>query len=142
MRHRKQVCKLGRTSSHVRCMIANQLKDLIDGERIMTSVAKAKELRRHADRMITLAKKNNLASKREASARLMICYNNLDSKDRRAVREGNISCYNTDRRVVKKLFDELAPRFASRHGGYTRIIKGGKRVGDNAELCVIEYLSE
>ncbi|MCP5469694.1 MAG: 50S ribosomal protein L17 [Chlamydiales bacterium] len=141
MRHRKQICKLGRTSSHRRCLIANMLKDLIDRERIITSVAKAKELRRHADRIVTLAKKDTLASKREAKKRLMVRYNTLTSKERREVREGNTAAYNTDRRVIKKL-EGLASRFSSREGGYTRIIKKGKRVGDNADLCVIEYLSE
>lgn len=141
MRHRKQSCKLGRTTSHRRCLMANMLKDLIDKERIVTSVTKAKELRRHADRMITLAKKNTLASKRESISRLMIRYNTLTMKEQREAREGKTACYNTDRRVIKKL-DGLAERFAKREGGYTRIIKSGKRVGDNADLCVIEYLSE
>ena len=141
MRHRKHTFKLGRTSSHRRCLIANMLKDLIDQERIVTTVPKAKELRRHADRMITVAKKDTLASKRDASSRLMVRYNKLTSKERREVKEGNTECYNTDRRVIKKL-EALATRFANREGGYTRIIKKGKRVGDNADLCVIEYLSE
>ncbi|MCH9610429.1 MAG: 50S ribosomal protein L17 [Chlamydiales bacterium] len=141
MRHRKHTFKLGRTSSHRRCMVANMLKDLIYRERIVTSVPKAKELRRHADRMITLAKKKTLASKREAMGRLMVRFNKLNSKEQRAAKEGDTSSYNTDRKVMGKL-DELADRFASRPGGYTRIIHKGKRVGDNADLCVIEYLSE
>ena len=118
MRHRKRSLKLGRTSSHNRCMIANMLKSLIEEERIVTTVAKAKELRRHADRMITLAKKNTLASRRNAVSKLM------------------------DRRVLSKLFDTLGPRFENRGGGYTRIIKGGVRIGDNAQTCVLEFLSE
>ena len=141
MRHRKHIFKLGRTSSHRRSMIANMLKDLVYRERIVTSIPKAKELRRHADRMITLAKKGTLASKRDVISRLQIRYNKLTSKDRRAVKEGNISSYNTDRQVMNKL-EALASRFAIREGGYTRIIRKGKRVGDGADLCVIEYLSE
>lgn len=141
MRHRVHTFKLGRTSSHRRCLIANMLKDLIYCERIVTSVPKAKELRRHADRMITIAKKKTLASKREAIGRLMVRYNKLNSKERRAAKEGNLESYNTDRKVINKL-DELADRFATREGGYTRIIRKGKRVGDNADLCVIEFLSE
>ena len=141
MRHRKHIFKLGRTSSHRRCLVANMLKDLIDRGRIVTSVPKAKELRRHADRMITLAKKNTLASKREAKGRLMLRFNSLTSKERRSVKEGDLSAYNTDRRVLSRL-EELASRFESREGGYTRIIRKGKRVGDNADLCVIEYLAD
>ncbi len=141
MRHRKHTFKVGRTCSHRRCLIANMLKDLIYRERIVTSVTKAKELRRHADRMITLAKKETLAGKREAVARLMVRYNTLTPKEKRAVKEGNTESYNTDRKVIGKL-EELATRFSQREGGYTRIIHKGKRVGDNADLCVIEYLSE
>lgn len=141
MRHRKHTFKLGRSSSHRRCLIANMLKDLIDRERIVTSVAKAKELRRHADKMVTLAKKQTLASKRELVSRLMVRYNQLTSKERRQVKEGNLGSYNTDRRVMGKL-DQLADRFSRREGGYTRIIRMGKRVGDNADMCVIEYLAD
>ncbi len=142
MRHRKRSLKLGRTTSHNRCMLANMLKSLIEEERIVTTVAKAKELRRHAERMITLAKKNTLASRRDVTGKLMVRYNPLTSKEQRQAKEGNTSVYNTDRRVVSKLFDTLGPRFDNRSGGYTRIIRGGNRVGDNAQTCVLEYLSE
>lgn len=142
MRHRKRNLKLGRTSSHNRCMIANMLKSLIEEERIVTTVAKAKELRRHADRMITYAKKNTLASRRHAIAKLMVRYNTLTSKEMRQAKEGNTSVYNMDRRVILKLFDTLGPRFESREGGYTRIIRAANRAGDNAQTCVLEYLSE
>ena len=142
MRHRKHTFKLGRTSSHNRCMISNMLKSLIHHEKIKTTVAKAKELRRHADKMITLAKKNTLASRRQAISQLMVQFNALDEKQRRQARAGNTSCYNTDRLVIAKLFDALGPRFANRNGGYTRIVRMANRIGDNAETCLIEYLSE
>lgn len=142
MRHRKRNLKLGRTSSHNRCMIANMLKSLIDEERIVTTVAKAKELRRHADRMVTFAKKNTLASRRNAIGKLMVRYNALTTKQARQAKEGDTSAYNIDRRVMSKLFETLGPRFANRDGGYTRIIRGGNRVGDNAQTCVLEFLSE
>ncbi|MBA2728098.1 MAG: 50S ribosomal protein L17 [Parachlamydiaceae bacterium] len=140
MRHRKDTCKLNRTTSHRRCMFANMLKSLIDLGRIETTVPKAKALRRYADKMITLAKKNTLAARRDAIAQLMIRYNTLTSKEDRAARAGDTSSYNTDRRVIDKLFDTLGVRFTDRNGGYTRIIKSRNRVGDNAQTCIIEYL--
>ncbi len=139
MRHRKGRAKLGRTGSHKRCLIANMLKSLVEQERILTTAAKAKELRRYADRLITLAKKNTLASRRAAIAKLMIRYNCLSSKQARG---GNTAHYNNDRKVIGKLFETLGPRFIDRQGGYTRLIKGTARVGDNAETCIIEFLSE
>ncbi len=142
MRHRKNTVKLGRTSSHNRCMFSNMLKSLIHEERLVTTVAKAKELRRHADRMITLAKKNTLASRRQAIAKLMIRYNTLDSKQARRAKGDKKDAYNVDRQVISKLFDALGPRFATRQGGYTRIVRMENRVGDNAPTCLIEYLSE
>ncbi len=142
MRHLKNTCKLNRTTSHRRCMFANMLKSLIDNERIETTVPKAKALRSHADKMITLAKKQTLAARRQAIADLMIRYNTLSPKEARAAKGGDTSAYNTDRRVIDKLFATLGTRFAERKGGYTRIIKGKRRVGDNAQLCYIEYLSE
>ncbi|PJD96498.1 MAG: 50S ribosomal protein L17 [Parachlamydia sp.] len=140
MRHKKDTCKLGRTTSHRRGMFANMLKSLITNERITTTVAKAKALRRYADKMVTLAKKNTLASRRRAIAELMIRFNPLTAKEERAARQGNTSSYNDDRLVVEKLFGDLGARFETREGGYTRIVKGKRRVGDNAQTCVIEYL--
>lgn len=121
-------------------MFANMLKSLIDNERIETTVPKAKALRRYADRMVTLAKKNTLASRRQAIAELMIRYNALTPKEAREAKQGNTHMYNADRRVIDKLFD-LGTRFATREGGYTRIVKGARRVGDNAQKCIIEYLA-
>ncbi len=140
MRHGKDTFKIGRTASHRRCLMANMLKSLIEHERIETTVRKAKELRRHADQMVTLAKKNTLASRRLAIAEMMITYNTLTSKEARQVKAGDTSAYNSDRKVIGKLFDVLGARFATRNGGYTRIIKKDQRVGDNAPTCFIEYL--
>lgn len=142
MRHLKNTCKLNRTTSHRRCMFANMLKALIVHGRIETTVAKAKALRRHADRMITLAKKNTLASRRSAISEMMIRFNRLTPKEERSVRNGDASAYNDDRVVISKLFDELGTRFATRNGGYTRIIRSSRRVGDNAQTCIIEYLAD
>jgi len=123
-------------------MFANMLKSLIEHGRIQTTVAKAKILRRYADQMITLAKQNTLASRRRAIADLMISFNRLTPKEARQTKENKFNAYNTDRRVINKLFDELGPRFTQRQGGYTRIIKGGHRIGDNAQVCLIEYLAD
>ncbi len=143
MRHGKHTFKIGRTSSHRRCMLANMLKSLIEHGRIETTVTKAKELRRHADRMITLAKENTLASRRQAIADLMICFNTLTSKEMRKAKTGKTSeIYNIDRVVVGKLFGELSQRFAERKGGYTRIVRLGQRAGDNAPSCILEYLAQ
>lgn len=143
MRHRKKSCKLGRTTSHRRCLFANMLKSLIQHERIVTTPAKAKELRRFADKIVTLAKNDSLANRRLAIGKLMIRFNALTPKEARAAKEGNTESYNGDRKIIQKLFDILGPRFATREGGYTRIIRmQEKRVGDNAEQCVIEYLAE
>ena len=140
MRHAKHTFKIGRTGSHRRCMLANMLKSLIENERISTTVAKAKELRRHADRMITLAKRNTLASKRDAIAHMHIVYNDLTTKEARKVKAGDKSSYSRDRQVIAKLFGPLRERFLERKGGYTRIIRTADRVGDSAPTCYIEYL--
>lgn len=142
MRHRKHTFKIGRTSSHRRCLIANMLKSLIAHGSIETTITKAKELRRHADKMVTLAKKNTLASRRLVISKLMIRFNPLTPKEARAVKSGDTQSYNTDRIVVGKLFDELGPRFTNRNGGYTRIVRMASRVGDSAPSCLIEYLPE
>ena len=140
MRHGKHTFKVGRTGSHRRCMIANMLKSLIENGRISTTVVKAKELRRHADRMITLAKKNTLASKRDAIASLMVSFNPLTSKEAREVKKGDKSSYSRDRIVIGKLFGELREKFSERNGGYTRVIRTHDRVGDSAPTCYIEYI--
>ncbi|MBS0624845.1 MAG: 50S ribosomal protein L17 [Verrucomicrobia bacterium] len=140
MRHGKHTFKVGRTGSHRRCMLANMLKSLIENERISTTVVKAKELRRHADRLITMAKKNTLASRRNAIAELMVSFNPLSTKEARSAKKGEQDSFSRDRKAINKLFGELKERFASRNGGYTRIIRGADRIGDSAPTCYIEYL--
>lgn len=142
MRHRKHTFKVGRTGSHRRAMLANMLKSLIENERIATTVVKAKELRRHADRMITLAKQNTLAAQRNAISKMRIQYNGLSTKEARAIKKGadKTEYYSRDRLVIGKLFGELRTRFLDRNGGYTRIIRKHDRIGDSAPICYIEYL--
>ena len=140
MRHRKDTFKIGRDLAHRRCLIANMVKSLIEHGRIETTVRKAKELRRHADRIVTLGKRGDLHAIRLATAALMVRYNALTPKQRRQAKEGDTSMYNTDRKVIHKLFKELGPRFATRQGGYTRIVRLDRRQGDNAPTCIIEYL--
>lgn len=116
MRHRHGLRKLNRTSSHRQAMFRNMMNSLIEHEVIKTTVPKAKELRRLIEPMITLAKTDSLHSRRLAFSRLR------------------------DRFSVVKLFDVLAQRYATRPGGYTRILKFGYRVGDNAPLAIIELV--
>ncbi len=140
MRHGKHTFKVGRTGSHRRAMLSNMMKSLIENERIVTTVVKAKELRRHAEKMITLAKKNTLASKRQAIATLKVSYNTLSTKEAREVKAGEKGSFSRDRLVIDKLFGELGQRYSARNGGYTRIIRKGDRIGDSAPTCYIEYL--
>ena len=114
MRHRHGLRKLNRTSAHRLAMLRNMMVSLLKHEAIKTTLPKSKELRRVVEPMITLAKNPTLANKRLAFNRLR------------------------DREVVVKLFNELGPRFANRNGGYTRILKMGFRVGDNAPMAYME----
>ena len=114
MRHRLGLRKLNRTSAHRLAMLRNMMCSLIKHEAIKTTLPKAKELRRVVEPMITLAKEPTVANKRLAFNRLR------------------------DREVVSKLFNEIGPRFANRNGGYTRILKMGFRVGDNAPMAYME----
>jgi large subunit ribosomal protein L17 len=116
MRHGHGLRKLNRTSSHRLAMLQNMMNSLIEHEVIKTTVPKAKELRRVIEPMITLAKKPTVANKRLAFDRLR------------------------DRDSVVKLFDELGPRYQARPGGYTRILKMGFRVGDNAPMALVELV--
>ncbi|KAI8384665.1 ribosomal protein L17 [Radiomyces spectabilis] len=117
MHHGKHFRRLNRTSSHRNAMLRNMVSSLIEHGRIETTVPKAKELKPIADAMITLGKKGDVNAKRQAIAYL-----------------------NTRDVTIPKLFDELAPRFANRQGGYTRIQRMGNRYGDNAPMAVIEYI--
>lgn len=142
MRHRKKSCKLGRTTSHRRCMFANMLKSLVMHEKIETTAAKGKELKRLADKLITLGKKGDLSARRKAISELMIRFNPLTCKEKRAVRvDKDTSSYNQDRLVIDKLFGDLQLRFVNRSGGYTRMVLGDRRIGDQAPMCVIEFLA-
>ncbi len=116
MRHRNGLRKLNRTSSHRQAMFRNMANSLLRHEVIKTTLPKAKELRRVVEPMITLGKKPSLANRRLAFNRLR------------------------DRDMVVKLFDELGPRYATRNGGYLRILKFGFRDGDNAPMALIELL--
>ncbi|MBA2848547.1 50S ribosomal protein L17 [Thermosulfuriphilus ammonigenes] len=118
MRHRKVSRRLGRTSSHRQAMLRNMVTSLFAHERIITTEAKAKELRRLADKMVSLAKKGTLHARRQALAVIR------------------------DKEVVKRLFSEIRERYVDRNGGYTRIIKYGFRRGDGAPLVVIELVTE
>lgn len=116
MRHGKKGRKLNRTSSHRTALFANMAAALIKHEQIVTTLPKAKELRRVMDRLITLGKRGNLHSRRLAAARIR------------------------DEAMAKKLFDVLADRYKDRSGGYTRVLKAGYRYGDSAPLAVIELV--
>jgi large subunit ribosomal protein L17 len=116
MRHGHGLRKLNRTTSHRLAMLRNMSNSLLRHELIRTTLPKAKELRRVVEPLITLGKEPTLANRRLAFARLR------------------------DRDVVVKLFAELGPRYKARHGGYTRILKFGFRVGDNAPLALMELV--
>ena len=118
MYHGKAGRKLGRTSSHKEAMLRNMVTSVIKYERIRTTDMKAKELRKVADKMITLGKKGSLHSRRQALS---------------VVR---------DKAVVSKLFGELTERYRNRAGGYTRIIKVGYRFGDNAPVSILEFIPD
>lgn len=114
--------KLGRTSSQRKALLRNQTTDLLVNGSIITTIEKAKEVRKVAEKTITMGKKGNLAARRRAAAYLQPV---------------KVSETQT---IVQKLFDEIAPSYADRNGGYTRIIKLGNRRGDNAELAKIELV--
>ncbi|OGV95437.1 MAG: 50S ribosomal protein L17 [Nitrospinae bacterium RIFCSPLOWO2_02_FULL_39_110] len=116
MRHLKQGIKLGRTSAHRKALFRNLVTSLMLYEKIETTLAKAKELRRIADRMVTLGKRGTLSTRRRAAE------------------------YIKDKDVLKKIFDVIAKRYAERRGGYTRIYRVGFRKGDAAKLAVIELV--
>lgn len=116
MRHRKSGKALGRTGSHKRAMVRNMVTSLFEHERIVTTTPKAKEVRKVADKMITLAKRGDLHAKRQALSF-------IQSRD-----------------VVAKLFTEIQEQFADRNGGYTRIIKTGQRRGDAAPMAILELV--
>jgi large subunit ribosomal protein L17 len=116
MRHQKKTIKLGRTAEHRKAMLANQVCSLIEHERIKTTLAKAKAVRPLAEKMVTLGKNGSLHARRTALAVLR------------------------QKKAVTKLFNNIAPRTASRNGGYTRIIRLGQRQSDSASIAFIEWV--
>jgi large subunit ribosomal protein L17 len=118
MRHNKSGKRLGRNTPHRTAMLRNMVTSLFDHEKITTTDARAKELRKVADRMITLGKRGDLHARRQVL---------------NVIRDQN---------VVAKLFDQIGPRYKDRSGGYTRIIKIGSRLGDNAPQSIIALVEE
>jgi len=116
MRHRQSGRKLNRTSSHRKSLFKNMAQALLKHEQIVTTLPKAKELKRVVEKLITLGKKGNLHSRR-------LAFNQIRDKD-----------------MVSKLFDSLAKRYSDRKGGYTRVLKAGFRYGDSAPMAVIELV--
>lgn len=116
MRHRRKGKKLGRTASHRKALMRNLVTELLDKERIVTTISKAKALRPVAEKMITLGKRENLHARRRALG------------------------FIRRKEVVYKLFDEIGPRFSERNGGYTRILRLGFRQGDQAEMALLELV--
>jgi len=116
MRHRKAGRRLGRTSSHRDAMLRNMVTSLLDQERIVTTVPKAKEARRVTEQMITLGKRGDLHARRQAMS------------------------YIRSKNIVAKLFDQLSSQYAERKGGYTRIIRTGSRLGDAAPMAILELV--
>jgi large subunit ribosomal protein L17 len=116
MRHRKGPRKLNRTTSHRKAMFANMATALVKHEQIVTTLPKAKELRRAVDKLITLGKRGDLHARRQALSVIK------------------------DRALVDKLFTTLAERYAERPGGYTRVLKAGFRYGDSAPMAIIELV--
>jgi|TARA_Y100001970_G_scaffold105511_1_gene132179 large subunit ribosomal protein L17 len=116
MRHRQSGRKLNRTSSHRKSLFKNMSQALLKHEQIVTTLPKAKELKRVVEKLITLGKKGNLHSRR-------LAFNQIRDKD-----------------MVSKLFDNLAKRYSDRKGGYTRVLKAGFRYGDSAPMAVIELV--
>ncbi|KAA3662793.1 MAG: 50S ribosomal protein L17 [Calditrichaeota bacterium] len=116
MRHGKDHKNLGRTASHRRAMLSNLVASLFEHKQIRTTLAKAKEGRRFAERCITFGKKGTLAARR------------------------HVYKFIPQRKIIKVLFDEIAPTYTDRNGGYTRIIKLGRRKGDGAEIAILELV--
>ncbi|MEK0445612.1 MAG: hypothetical protein RLZZ399_933 [Verrucomicrobiota bacterium] len=119
MRHQRKTVKLGRSQAHRDALIANQAISLIEHSRITTTLAKAKAVRPFAEKLITIAKKNSLHARRTALAYLF-----------------------HNKGAVKALFEKVAPRSATRQGGYTRIVKLGQRYSDASEMAILEWVDQ
>ena len=127
MRHKKGLGKLNRDSSHRHGMLRNLATSLVLHGTIETTIARAKELKRVADKLITLGKKDSLHARRQAMAFLRPINKN---------KTGNAQKWT----AVHKLFTELAPMYSERNGGYTRVLRSGKRDGDNAQMAIIQFV--
>lgn len=130
MRHRRRCARFGRTTAHRLAMLDNMVTSLFLHERLLTTLEKAKELRRLAERLITLGKRGDLAARRLAAERLRTT----------GKREGARKVNREE--ALGKLFATLAPRYAKRPGGYTRIVRTAPRRGDGASMAYIELLPE
>ena len=117
MRHQRVMKKFGRSTEHRKMLMKSLVTNLILAESIKTTLPKAKEARKDADKIVTIAKKGDLAARRLAASRLL------------------------DPKAVQKLFDKIAPAMKDRKGGYTRIVKLGTRKGDAAEMCILQYVT-
>ncbi len=130
MRHRRSGRKLGITASHRKAMLANMITSLFKSERIETTVPKAKEARQLAERMITFARRGNAAAAG-------------GQEEKRLAARRHVARTVRDSEILRKLFDEIAPRFADRPGGYTRILRlGSVRVGDAGRKAILELLKK
>ncbi|MDE0685191.1 MAG: 50S ribosomal protein L17 [Candidatus Poribacteria bacterium] len=134
MRHRKRGRKLGRTTSHRKALFRNQATALFEHEQIRTTIPKCKELRRVAEKLITLAKQGDLNARRQAAK--MLYGTNLHYKPAR----GENPTALDKQAVLRKLFDDIAPRYQDRNGGYTRIIRGELRKGDGTQMGYIQLV--
>lgn len=134
MRHLKRTAKLGRTSEHRNAMLANLVSSLIIHKRVTTTLAKAKAARSVADKMVTLGKKGTIHARRLAAGRLH--YQGKSLKQSKEERKK----WRADNDVVHILFDQIAPVFKGRNGGYTRIVKLGERRGDVATMAILEFV--
>jgi len=134
MRHLKRTAKLGRTGEHRNAMLANLVSSLIKHKRVTTTLAKAKAARTVAEKMVTLGKKGTVHARRLAAARLRSQARSLEqSKEARKK-------WRKSEDVVHILFDQIAPVFKDRKGGYTRIVKLGERRGDVAQMAILEWV--
>ena len=133
MRHLKRTAKLGRTSKHRNAMLANLVCSLIRHKRITTTLAKAKAVRPVAEKMVTFGKRGTMRDRRMVAARLR--YNEIRMH---ASKELGAKARKTD--VIRILFEEIAPTFKTRPGGYTRIVKLNQRQGDAADLAILEWV--
>jgi large subunit ribosomal protein L17 len=134
MRHLKRTAKLGRQFEHRNAMLANLVSSLIIHKRVTTTLAKAKAARSVADKMVTLGKTGTLHARRLAAARLHA------RGPSGPLRKAEKRKWRAERDVVRILFDEIAPAFKERHGGYTRIVKMNQRQGDAAQRAILEWV--